>query len=156
LVDRSLFGSRSYLHDPNQEYFADGITENLTTDLSRIRGDPTAPVGPLIEALRAAGAKQAVVTCGSRGAYFDNGCGAVHAAAVPIEVVDTCGAGDSLIATFIIEFCCNGVGAEEALYRACEAAALTCTFIGGFPQSPRPIPGEFFAKYEAAIAAGER
>ena len=25
-------------NDPNQDYFADGITENLTTDLSRIRG----------------------------------------------------------------------------------------------------------------------
>ena len=23
--------------DPNQDYFADGITENITTDLSRIR-----------------------------------------------------------------------------------------------------------------------
>ena len=24
--------------DPDQDYFADGVTENLTTDLSRIRG----------------------------------------------------------------------------------------------------------------------
>jgi adenylate cyclase len=28
----------SLSNDPNQDYFADGITENLTTDLSRIRG----------------------------------------------------------------------------------------------------------------------
>ena len=30
------FGNLS--NDPSQDYFADGITENLTTDLSRIRG----------------------------------------------------------------------------------------------------------------------
>ena len=30
------FGNLS--NDPSQDYFADGITENLTTDISRIRG----------------------------------------------------------------------------------------------------------------------
>ena len=29
--------SRTSLSDPSQDYFADGVTENLTTDLSRIR-----------------------------------------------------------------------------------------------------------------------
>jgi hypothetical protein len=34
-------------NDPEQEYFADGITDDLTTDLSRISGSsPTYPQAP--------------------------------------------------------------------------------------------------------------
>lgn len=113
--------------------------------------DADTPVEPLLGALRAAGARQVVLTCGRRGSYFDNGTSIVHAAATPVDVVDTCGAGDSFIATFLTTFCCDKLSAAEALHRASVAAAETCTHLGGFPQKPRPIPDWLLAKYASSI-----
>jgi fructoselysine 6-kinase len=118
-------------------------------------GDPDVPIAPLIAALRSAGASRVVVTCGSRGAFFEDGSGPVHAPAAPVTVVDTCGAGDSFIATFIAGYCVDGIAPAEALARAAIAAASTCTYLGGFPQTPRPIPASLLRKYAAVIAAGE-
>jgi fructoselysine 6-kinase len=86
---------------------------------------------------------------------LDRGDGPVHAAAVRVDIVDTCGAGDSFIAALVSAYCCNNVEAAEALRRASEAAALACTYVGGFRQTPRSIPEELLAKYAPAIAAGE-
>ncbi len=113
--------------------------------------DGDTPVEPQLRALRAAGARQVVLTCGRRGAYFDDGGAVSHAAAMPVEVVDTCGAGDSFIATFLTSFCCEGFGAADALHRASAAAAETCTHLGGFPQRPRPTPDWLLAKYAGSI-----
>ncbi|CAH2399925.1 PfkB family carbohydrate kinase [Mesorhizobium ventifaucium] len=109
------------------------------------------PVEPLLAAISAAGARQVVLTCGRRGSYFDDGASIVHAAATPIDVVDTCGAGDSFIATFLTGFRCDRLSGAEALHRASVAAAETCTHIGGFPQQPRPIPDWLLAKYASSI-----
>ncbi|RWO93687.1 MAG: fructoselysine 6-kinase [Mesorhizobium sp.] len=113
------------------------------------------PVEPLLAAIRAAGARQVVLTCGRRGSYFDDGTSIVHAAATPIDVVDTCGAGDSFIATFLTGFRCDGLSGAEALHRASVAAAETCTHIGGFPQQPRPIPDWLLAKYASPIIGAQ-
>jgi fructoselysine 6-kinase len=104
------------------------------------RDDPAIPVEPVIAALRKAGAHQVALTCGSRGAFFEDGGGISHAAAAPVEVIDTCGAGDSFIAAFVTALCCERLGGPAALERAAAAAAVTCTHVGGFPQEPRPIP----------------
>jgi fructoselysine 6-kinase len=113
------------------------------------------PVEPLLAALRAAGARQVVLTCGRRGSYFDNGTSIVHAAATPIDVVDTCGAGDSFIATFLTGFRFEGLGIVEALRQASVAAAETCTHLGGFPQQPRPIPDWLSEKYASFISGAQ-
>ncbi|WP_091582136.1 PfkB family carbohydrate kinase [Mesorhizobium qingshengii] len=110
-----------------------------------------APVEPLLSELRAAGARQVVVTCGRRGSYFDDGKGVLHAPATLVDVVDTCGAGDSFIATFLTAFHFEGLRAAEALHMASVAAAQTCTHLGGFPQKPRPIPEWLPAKYASII-----
>ncbi|TPK72194.1 fructoselysine 6-kinase [Mesorhizobium sp. B2-4-15] len=110
-----------------------------------------APVEPLLTALRAAGAGQVVLTCGRRGSYFDDGASVVHAPATLIDVVDTCGAGDSFIATFLTGFHFDGLRAVDALQKASIAAAQTCTHLGGFPQEPRPLPGWLPAKYASFI-----
>ncbi|UCI10355.1 PfkB family carbohydrate kinase [Mesorhizobium sp. B1-1-8] len=112
-----------------------------------------APVEPLLAALRAAGARQVVLTCGKRGAYFDDGTSVVHAPATPVDVVDTCGAGDSFIAMFLTGFHFDGLGAEDALRKASLAAAQTCTHLGGFPQKPHPLPDWLRAKYASFITA---
>jgi fructoselysine 6-kinase len=45
----------------------------------------------------------------------------------------------------------GGLGAQEALHAASIAAAQTCTHLGGFPQTPRPIPDWLPAKYAKFI-----
>jgi fructoselysine 6-kinase len=113
--------------------------------------DVDVSIEPSLGALRAAGARQVVLTCGRRGSYFDDGTNVVHAPATPVDVVDTCGAGDSFIASFLAGFRFGGLGALEALHSASIAAAQTCTHLGGFPQRPRPIPNWLPAKYASFI-----
>jgi len=109
--------------------------------------DLAIPVAPAIAALREAGAQQVALTCGRRGAFFEDGGGIRHAAAAPVEVVDTCGAGDSFIAAFVTALCCERLSAPAALQRAVAAAAVTCTHMGGFPQEPRPIAAWLTGRY---------
>jgi fructoselysine 6-kinase len=113
--------------------------------------DAAEPVEPLLAAFRKAGARTVVLTCGARGVYFDDGSRLLYQKAAPVEVVDTCGAGDSFIAVFLTSFCLEQRAAEEALYRATAAASATCTYLGGFPQTPRPIPNWLRAKYAQYI-----
>jgi fructoselysine 6-kinase len=118
--------------------------------------DPGESVVPLAERLHRAGALQVVVTCGSRGAFFREVDGTLrHAAAKPIAVVDTCGAGDSFIAAFLAAYEPGKKPAAEALREATAAASQTCLYIGGFPQRPRRIPDWLLAKYAAVIAPAE-
>jgi fructoselysine 6-kinase len=113
------------------------------------------PVEPLTRALRGAGARQVVVTCGSRGAFFSDGGAFLHARATPVRVVDTCGAGDSFIAAFLAAFCCEKRGLAESLHEATTEAARTCLYLGGFPQTPRRIPDWLLAKYADFITPAE-
>lgn len=117
--------------------------------------EPAAAVEPPIDALRAAGARKIVLTCGSGGSYFDDGTGLRHTQASPVKVVDTCGAGDSFIAAFITAFCCDGLDPDAALRSASLAAAQTCTHQGGFPQELQSIPHWLPNKY-ADVLAKER
>jgi fructoselysine 6-kinase len=117
--------------------------------------DPDEPVEPLIRALRGAGVRQVVVTCGSRGASFSDGGAILHAPATPVRVVDTCGAGDSFIAAFLAAFCCEKRGPADSLDKATVTAAQTCLHVGGFPQSPRRIPDWLLTKYAAVTTPME-
>jgi fructoselysine 6-kinase len=114
------------------------------------------PVAPLVAKLQAEGATKLVVTCGSRGAFFSDGVTLQHAPANPVSVVDTCGAGDSFIASFLAAFCVEGRTAAEALRRATADAAQTCLYVGGFPQNPRKVPHWLLEKYAGVIAPVER
>lgn len=114
-------------------------------------GSDRASADAVLDALRSAGAHEVVLTCGRRGAFFYDGGAVLHAPATPIEVVDTCGAGDSFIATYLTASRCERLGPGEALRKAAAAAAETCTHLGGFPQRPRPIPDWLPAKYAAEI-----
>jgi fructoselysine 6-kinase len=69
--------------------------------------------------------------------------------------VDTCGAGDSFIATFLAAYQVDRKPAAEALRAATAAAAQTCLYVGGFPQQPRRIPDWLLRKYAAVIAPAE-
>ena len=80
------------------------------------------------------GAALAVVTRGAAGALAVDATGRRwHCAAVPVEVVDTTGAGDSFTAGFLAARL-GGAAAPDALAVGARAAARTCVHIGGFPQ----------------------
>ncbi|WP_027232671.1 PfkB family carbohydrate kinase [Phyllobacterium sp. UNC302MFCol5.2] len=119
-------------------------------------GDPDEPVKPLIEKFKRAGAREVVVTCGKRGSFYDNGSALFFADSVPVSVVDTCGAGDSFIATFIVSRFLEGCSEETALNRSAVRAAETCTHLGGFPQAILPIPQWLLDKYDSVIRTAQR
>lgn len=118
--------------------------------------DPAEPVEPLIARFKAAGARQVVVTCGKRGSFHDNGGRVFEAGSVPVAVVDTCGAGDSFIATFIVSRFFEALSEEAALRRSAESASETCTHLGGFPQPIRAIPQWLLDKYDSVIRTAQR
>jgi fructoselysine 6-kinase len=107
------------------------------------------------KALRDAGAQRVIVTCGERGAYFDDGITPLYQPAEKIDVVDTCGAGDSFIATFVTAFCCEEKPVRSALREATISAGETCLHQGGFPQKLRHIPAWLTQKYAGVIASAE-
>ncbi|WYK07073.1 FAD-dependent oxidoreductase (plasmid) [Cereibacter sphaeroides f. sp. denitrificans] len=94
--------------------------------------DPAEPVEPLLARFRARGAQATVVTCGSRGAFLDAGGTVTPVRARRVEVVDTCGAGDSFIARFIALWAIERRPDAESLRGAADAATNTCLHEGGF------------------------
>jgi len=118
--------------------------------------DPREPVEPLVGKLREIGASRIVVTCGSRGAFFSEAGTLQHAPATPVSVVDTCGAGDSFIASFLAAYRGAGRPAMDALHQATADAAQTCLYVGGFQQQPRKVPAWLLEKYAEVISPAER
>ncbi len=118
--------------------------------------DPSEPVEPLIQRFIAAGAREVVVTCGKRGSFHGDGSRIVAADSVPVSVVDTCGAGDSFIATFIVSRFFEGLSEQAALERSAERASETCSHLGGFPQPLLSIPQWLLDKYDRVIRTAQR
>ncbi|MCA1407690.1 fructoselysine 6-kinase [Ensifer sp. IC3342] len=118
--------------------------------------DPGEPVEPLLAQFKAAGARQVVITCGKRGSFYTDGSKVVAAGSMPVTVVDTCGAGDSFIATFLVSRFFEGLSEQAALDRSAERASETCTHLGGFPQPIRVIPQWLLAKYDSVIRTTQR
>jgi fructoselysine 6-kinase len=115
--------------------------------------DPSERVYDLLARFRAKGAARVVVTCGKRGAFYDDGVTVHEVRAQEVDVVDTCGAGDSFIASFILDHMVMGLSVSDALARATAEAARTCTYEGGFPQELSPIPDWLPRKYSEVIAS---
>lgn len=83
----------------------------------------------------AQGAALAVVTRGAMGSIATDGSAVVETGILPVEVSDTTGAGDTFIAAFVAKRLAGG-GLQECLEAGRDAAAVTCTHFGGFPQTP--------------------
>lgn len=118
--------------------------------------DPKEPVQPLISKFKRAGAQRVVITCGKRGSFYDNGRELYSAGSVPVNVVDTCGAGDSFIASFVVALFFEGCSEEEALQTAAVSASETCTHPGGFPQPLQAIPQWLLDKYRDVISTAQK
>lgn len=72
-----------------------------------------------------------IATRGPQGAWLYDGQNIVHQPALPIEIVDTLGAGDALAARFLVDFLA-GLPLNLALQNAAKAAAENCTHYGAF------------------------
>lgn len=84
------------------------------------------------------GAALAVVTVGAKGSLAFDGQRVTVVPALPIHPVDTLGAGDSYIATFLARRL-SGSGVEAAMRAATDAASATCLHWAAWPQSPDGI-----------------
>jgi fructoselysine 6-kinase len=86
----------------------------------------------LAERIFEAGTRLAVVTVGARGSFAYDGQ-AYFQPAMPVHVVDTLGAGDAFIGTFLAQFL-HGNPLPACLEKAAAIAALTCTHFGAWQQ----------------------
>ncbi|NLE97461.1 MAG: sugar kinase [Propionibacterium sp.] len=83
----------------------------------------------------AGGARLAVVTRGAQGSIAFDGTRWWTQKALPVDVVDTTGAGDSFIAGFLSVWG-QGGSVEGSMAAGAAAAAQTCHHRGGFRQDP--------------------
>jgi len=90
-----------------------------------------ASVEGAIEALAGWGPEVVVVKLGADGAVAASGGRLFRYPAVPIEPVDTTGAGDTFDAAFVRRFVADGRSVEESLAYACAAGAAACMQVGG-------------------------
>jgi 2-dehydro-3-deoxygluconokinase len=98
-------------------------------------GPASDPVG-LAHGLIAAGARDAVIKLGARGAVAVVGGVEHRRAAVPVTPVDTVGAGDAFVGGFLAERL-RGESVETCLTTAATAGALACLVAGDWQGSPR-------------------
>lgn len=150
LVQRLVGEGISFSVDVSLAHFAIPLT-GVPLVFASGPDDAEQPVEPVIEALRAAGAKMVLFTCGRRGAYFHDGHKITFEPALSIDVVDTCGAGDTFFARFLTAWRFENAGISAALALAARDAARTCGHLGGFPQPPIPLPDWLLEKYAAII-----
>ena len=80
-----------------------------------------------------AGAGLAVVTRGAHGSLVFDGREVIRAKAMPVEPVDTCGAGDSFAAAFLASRL-DGAPLEACLEAASAAASQAVQHLGAWPQ----------------------
>lgn len=117
---------------------SDFITPN-ETELRILLGlapDDATPTATLAGRLRAAGAQNVIVTMGAEGALLLNEAGMVHVPGIPVNVVDTTGAGDAFNAALAVALA-EGRELVDAVRWANCAGALECTqlgVIGGLPR----------------------
>jgi len=88
----------------------------------------------LAENAKIAGVRVVVITCGEFGSAVFEGGKRYIAKAPTVQVVDTCGAGDTFAAIFISERL-RGTSVELAMEVATELASAACLHIGAWTQA---------------------
>lgn len=81
--------------------------------------------------MRARGPRLVVVTMGKKGSLAFDGEQEVWQPAFPVQVVDTLGAGDAYIGTFLASWL-KGESIPECMEKAAKVAAHTCTHLGAW------------------------
>lgn len=99
-----------------------------------------------LDRLLSLGAKAAVITCGSNGAYYASSSTWGHVPAFEVEAVDTTGAGDVFHGAFAFGIA-KGWDIKDTVRFASAVAAIKCTKLGGRTGIPT------FEEAQAFIAA---
>lgn len=86
---------------------------------------------PLMRRMAEMGPRWIVATRGKHGSLVFDGQTVYQQDIVPVELVDTLGAGDAFAASFLVEFA-EGAPIPEAMQRAAHFAAQCCTYYGAF------------------------
>jgi fructoselysine 6-kinase len=100
-----------------------------------------------------AGAALGVVTCGEYGSLCHVAGQTFRVAAMEVDPVDTCGAGDSYIAGFITAHL-HGLEPAACLEAGTRSATRTCRHLGSFPQPVRTIPDWLKQRYYPLAGLG--
>lgn len=109
--------------------------DHLEIALCSRDGDTEAEALTLAETAVAGGAELAVVTRGAAGSIAFDGTNLWRQDSTPVEVVDTTGAGDTYIASFLASYVID-MPIADCMQSASDAAARTCAHRGGWPQEP--------------------
>jgi fructoselysine 6-kinase len=105
-------------------------------DLAFLSVEAATPMEEAVELgvlARERGAGSTVVTLGEAGSVALTPEGTVTCPAIPVEVVDTCGAGDAFIAGYL-ERWSEDVPTDECLAAGARRGAEACRTLGAFPQ----------------------
>ncbi|MBN1265720.1 MAG: ribokinase [Anaerolineales bacterium] len=117
--------------------FIDYLTPN-ETELRILMGlapdDPT-PTVDLARQLQACGVSNLIITMGGKGALIVTKDGEVQVPSVPVDVVDTTGAGDSFNAGLAVALVQGRELMDAVRYAVC-TGALACTRLGVIPALP--------------------
>ncbi len=114
--------------------YVDLLTPN-ETELRILLGlppDDPAPTPELARQLQARGVKTIIVTMGEKGALILTDGKVIHISGMPVDVVDTTGAGDAFNAGLAVALG-EGKSLVEAVQFANCAGALACTKLGVIP-----------------------
>lgn len=90
----------------------------------------------MLARFRSGGARLAILKRGERGAIVSSDAGVTEVPAVPVDAVDSSGAGDSFAGAFLAHYL-HGADPGEAAERAAEVAAATVTGLGATDAIPR-------------------
>jgi len=86
---------------------------------------------PFVREMAARGPKLVVATCGMQGSKVFDGAKFYNQDIIPVDVIDTLGAGDAFAASFLLETE-QGTPIQLAMERAAHYAAKNCTYYGAF------------------------
>lgn len=124
-LDREILANADYL-TPNES--------ELRILLGLEPNDPS-PTEELVEQLREKGANEIIVTLGERGAFVAGRNGTQTIPAIPVNVVDSTGAGDGFSAGLAVALA-EGRPLPDAVKFANCVGALVCTRLGVIPGMP--------------------
>jgi len=115
------------------------------TELGQLAGQPVETIAQATEAARSLlerGPRQVIVTLGARGSLLVDAQTATTFPAVPVQAVDTSGAGDAFIGALAV-FLAEGLTLADAVGRANAVAGLSVTRLG--TQTALPTRAQFDA-----------
>lgn len=113
-----------------------------------ILDDEHAEAEAACDGLHALGAEAVVIKLGGAGAVLSDAEGRIRRAAIPIDVVDTVGAGDAFVSGFLAALV-TGADRVQALEAGIRSGALACTAAGDWEGLPRPADIEALTSSEA-------